>query len=145
MKSQKRIASRLKNCSVKRIKFNPKALKEIAESITKADIRKLIKKEEITVKSKKGTSRSRAKKKAIQRKKGRQKGPGSFKGKKTARNKPKRMWINRIRLQREHLSNLKKNKELTPEQYRDLYRKTKGGFFRSRRHLKLYISERMKK
>ena len=145
MKNKKRLTARVEKCSPKRIRFDSKNLKEIKEAITKADIRKLLKKNILKKLPARGTSRVRARKRAAQKRKGRQKGIGKTKGKKTAKTPPKRLWVNKIRAQREHLRNLKKDNALTPAQYKDLYRKTKGGFFRSRRHLKLYIQERLGK
>ena len=60
---------------------------------------------------------------------------------KAFRYKKKKDWTNRIRLQRELLKLLKKNKQITPAAFKSLYRKAKGGFFRSKRHLKLYMQE----
>ncbi|MCM2325579.1 MAG: 50S ribosomal protein L19e, partial [Candidatus Woesearchaeota archaeon] len=89
----------------------------------------------------KGVSRSRAKKAHAQKLKGRRKGAGSRKGKQGAREESKRAWINKVRLQRTFFKELKEQKKVTPEVYKDLYRKSKGGFFRSIRHVKLYITE----
>ena len=52
------------------------------------------------------------------------------------------MWINKVRLQRELLKQLRADQKLENEAYYDLYNKSKGGFFRSIRHMKIYIQER---
>ena len=79
----------------------------------------------------------------IQKSKGKRKGFGSRKGKKTARGlAPKRVWINKIRLQRDYIKSLRNSKIITSTAYHELYMKSKGGFFRSIRHLKLYTEER---
>ena len=72
---------------------------------------------------------------------GRKKGHGSRKGTANARLGDKKKWMSRIRLQRTFLKELKTKNKLTNEVYKDLYRKSKGGFFRSKRHIKLYITE----
>ena len=36
---------------------------------------------------------------------------------------------------------LKTGSKISDEVYKDLYRKSKGGFFRSKRHIKLYLTE----
>lgn len=138
---QKKMAASIKKISPKRVKFAPENLEEIKEAITKVDIRSLINSGIIKILPARGVSRARAKKRASQRKKGRQKGAGSYKGKPTARLPRKRAWINKIRLQRAHLLALKQSGEIEPKVYRDLYRKAKGGFFRSKRHLNLYMEE----
>src|SRR3989344_3795937 len=71
-----------------------------------------------------------------------QKGPGSRKGKKTARTHSKRRWINKIRLQRGYIKSLRDSQKIISADYHELYMKSKGGFFRSLRHLKLYVEER---
>ena len=73
--------------------------------------------------------------------KGRQKGHGRRKGKSTARLSKKEKWMNIIRLQRTFLKLLREKQVLTPKNYKVLYMKSKGGFFRSKRHIKLYMEE----
>jgi len=142
LKIQKRIASELMRCSKKRVTFDTEKLEEIKESITKADIRSLIKNKIIRAKPMKGIAKGRARKIALQKRKGRRKGIGSRKGKKTARLPKKERWMNAIRLQRKFLKELKDKKIITIKDYSNLYRKAKGGFFRSKNHIKLFIEER---
>lgn len=142
VKTQKRITQSLFKVGKKRIKFNSEKLSEIKEAITKKDIKGLVAKKIIKIKPKRGISRGRIRKRLVQKRKGRQKGIGSRKGKATARLKPKKAWMSKIRVQRKFLKELKDKKILDNKNYRDLYLKSKGGFFRSRRHLKTYINER---
>ena len=121
--------------------FESSSDEEIKEAITKVDIRTLIGQGAIYKVPPKGTSRVRARKIKKQKVKGRQKGHGSRKGKKTARTPSKKLWINKVRLQRKLLRTMKENKLLNPKTFRMLYNKSRGGFFRSKRHIKLYIDE----
>ena len=139
---QRRLAAQILKCGRNRVKFNPNSLEEIKEAITKADIRQLIQNGVVSKKRVLNTSRFWARKRKEQKSKGKQKGPGSRKGTKTARLNPKRTWINRIRLQRNFIKSLRDNKFITTADYHELYMKSKGGFFRSIRHLKLYTQER---
>jgi large subunit ribosomal protein L19e len=141
MNLQKRLAAKLLKCSPKRIVFDTDKATEIKESITKFDIRGLIRKKVITKRQIKGTSRVRARKIQIQKRKGRRKGLGSRKGKASARAKPKRVWINKVRAQRNFLKLLKSKDLVSTADCRKLYAKSKGGFFRSIAHLKLFINE----
>jgi len=141
MSLQKKLASRILKSGLKRIKIIPGNEKEISEAITKFDIKGLIKKNLIKKVQKKGVSRVRANKIRKQKQKGRKKGKGSRKGKANARSNKKRNWINKIRAQRKIINALKKNKTVTSEVYKTLYKKSKGGFFRSVNHLKLYLNE----
>ncbi len=138
---QKKLAAKILKCSPKRVIFDTTQLVEIKESITGGDIRSLIKGKIITSKQKKGVSRLRAKKRQQQRKKGRQRGPASKQGSKNARDSQKRQWINRIRKQRDFLKEVREKNLVTKARYRELYMKAKGGFFRSLRHLKIYMDE----
>ncbi|HLC37692.1 MAG TPA: 50S ribosomal protein L19e [Candidatus Nanoarchaeia archaeon] len=141
LKVQKRIAASVLDVSPKRIWFDTNRLDEIKESITKTDIRSLIRDKAIQKKQKRGISGFRSKKIKIQKSKGRRKGEGSKKGTKGARLNPKQEWMIKVRLQRAFLRELKNKKMLTTQDYRSLFKKVKGGFFRSKRHIKLYLDE----
>lgn len=141
LKTQKRIAAQLLKVGENRVWFDINRSKEIKEAITKADIKSLIRDLAIQKKPKKGVSRFRARIIKKQKRKGRQKGKGSRKGKKTARLPRKKSWMAKIRSQRNFIKTLKSKKIITPSTYGSLYKKASGNFFRSRRHIKLYIEE----
>ncbi|MEM2121569.1 MAG: 50S ribosomal protein L19e [Candidatus Woesearchaeota archaeon] len=141
LKSKKRIAAKVLGCSPKRVVFNPERLEEIKEALTREDIRALVKDGAIIKKPKKSNSSFRIKKIKKQKAKGRRKGYGSRKGKKTARLPKKEAWMNKIRAQRALLKRLKEKKLISNETYRDLYLKAKGGFFRSRSHIITYLKD----
>jgi len=145
LKNQKRLAASVLKCSEKRIRFDTDRLEDIKEAITKIDIKGLIKDEAIMKIHSKGVSRGRARKRLVQRRKGKQRGPGSKKGGRGARLPKKTEWINKVRSQRILLDTLKDKGVIDKALYRDLYLKSKGGFFRSKRHIKLYLEERTKK
>ena len=90
---------------------------------------------------KKGISRGRARTYHLKKKQGRHRGLGSRKGKLTARMPKKDAWKNVVRAQKALLKKLRDEKTITTRVYRELYMKVKGGFFRSVRHIKLYIEE----
>ncbi len=138
---KKKIASQLFKCSKKRVKFDTERLDEIKEAITKDDIRGLISDNALIKTQKKGVSRARAKKRQEQRRAGKRRGHGKRKGKATARLPKKDAWMAKIRAQRKFLAELKEKGLVDNKTYRMLYLKSKGGFFRSRRHIKLYITE----
>jgi large subunit ribosomal protein L19e len=138
---QKRLAGQIFKSASKRVRFDPARLNDIKAAITKTDIKVLISQGAITVLQKQGVSRVRARKRATQRSKGLQKGAGSKEGKATARNPSKRAWMSKVRAQRDFLNELKEKKIITPGSFRTLYSKSKGGFFRSVRHIKIYINE----
>ncbi len=141
VKLQRRLASSILKAGKDRVQFKPTSISEVREAITRADIRKLIKKHIISKVEVKGTSSVRARAFHIQRKKGRRRGIGSRKGSKGARSNPKRLWVNRIRLQRQFLRELKDKHLIVSETFKQLYGLSKGGFFRSKAHLKLYVND----
>ena len=138
---QRRLAASILKCSPKRIWFDQDKLDEIKESITKQDIKSLIAAGTVRMKPEKGVSRGRARHIMRQKSKGLRKGSGSRKGKKTARLSKKEGWMKKVRIQRGFLKELKAKALLTTANFRQLYRKSKGGFFRSKRHIKLYLDE----
>lgn len=130
------------NVGKKRVWIDPSKLSEVKEAITKFDIRSLLGEKSIKIKPKGGISRYRARERITQKRKGRRKGTGTRKGKMTARLSRKRLWITTIRVQRLFLRRLMNKKMLTPKNYRLLYQKSKGGFFRSVRHIKTYLEDK---
>ena len=141
LKLQKRLAGLVMKCSSKRVKLDPSESAAIKESITKKDIGSLIAKGLVTKVPKRSVSRVRARKILVQKRKGLRRGAGSREGKFGARLPSKTTWVNKIRVQREFLKELKDKKMLDTKTYRNLYLKSKGGFFRSRRHIKIYITD----
>ena len=141
LKIQKKLAADIIGCSEKKIRFDEERLDEIKESITKVDIKTLIKDKAIYALPKRGVSRVRARKIKKQKSKGSMRGDATKKGKKTSRSPRKEIWMTKIRAQRTLIKNLKEKNIVTQEVYRKLYKKAQGGFFRSRRHIKLYIEE----
>lgn len=141
LNTQKRIAAKVLNVGIKRIKFDTDRLSEIKEAITGMDIISLIKDRAIKAKPIKGTSKSRARKIKKQKSKGRRKGPGSRRGSEFARLPKKDRWMNKVRAQRKFIKSIK-NKDIVPkENLRDISKKIKSGFFRSVRHIKLHIDK----
>jgi|TARA_B100001964_G_C14251510_1_gene610164 large subunit ribosomal protein L19e len=141
LRIQKRLAAQILKSSEKNIWLDSNRLDEIKEAITKADVKSLIKDKAIRSKEKKGISGYRTRKRKEQKSKGRRKGVGSIKGSKGARLSKKRGWINHIRVQRVFLQNLRDKDVIDRSSYRSLYMKSKGGFFRSKRHIKIYMQE----
>tara|TARA_Y100000310_G_C20547552_1_gene746353 strand:- start:248 stop:724 length:477 start_codon:yes stop_codon:yes gene_type:complete len=138
---QKRLAAQVLKCSPKRIKLDNLRMEDIKKAITKVDIKSLVKEKVIKRKPVKGIAKFRTRKKKAQKKKGMQRGYGSRKGTKNLRLGKKRRWINLIRAQRNLLKDLRDRKRISKESYRELYLKAKSGFFRNKRHIKLYIGE----
>lgn len=130
---QKKLAGKILKTGISRVWLNPEKMKDIEKAITKWDIRKLIKKGDIKTLPKRIKPKTTGKKY--------RRGPGSRKGKKYAIFPRKRRWMSTVRPQRRMLKKLKATGKLDNTSYRKLYNLVKGGMFRSRAHLKLYMEQ----
>jgi len=132
LKAIKRVASRILNVGISRIKINAKT-KEEKEELEKAatgkDVYKLIEKGIIVVKDEFLKMKKERKKKHVR------------KGKKYSIVDKKRRWINKIRPIRRLLKQLKEKGKIDNRTYWMLYRLAKGGYFESRSHLMLYLQK----
>ncbi|MDQ1275098.1 MAG: large subunit ribosomal protein L19e [Euryarchaeota archaeon] len=137
--NQRRLASKVLECGLDRVWLNPEASEEIASAITREDIRGLIEKGTIKAKPVRGVSRGRARALAAKRKYGHCKGHGSRKGKKGARTPSKELWMKKIRALRRRLKELRADGALEKSVYCRLYRKAKGGEYRSVSHLNSHL------
>ena len=137
--NQRRLAAELLKCGEGRVWIDPASQEELADAVTRADVRSAIKAKVIRRKPVQGTSRVRARRHAAELAKGRHAGPGSRKGSPLARSTKKERWMRRIRAQRDLLKSLRTTKKITPAIYREFYRRAKGGMFRSRAHLEINL------
>jgi large subunit ribosomal protein L19e len=138
---QKRLAATIFRSSPKRVWFDEERLSDIKEAITKADLIGLVKDGAIRLKPIKSISRGRIRQRKGQKSRGMRKGAGSRKGGWNARTPKKALWMIKIRVQREFIRMIKEKGLITKQTYHDLYSKSKGGFFRSKRHIKVYLEE----
>ena len=142
MRMQRRIAAEILKCGENRSWIDPERIEDVKSAITREDIKRLIKEGVIKKKPVKGQSTYRAKIRHEQRKKGRHRGPGSRKGKKTARMGKKERWIMTIRALRKELRKLKVEKKIDVHTYRRLYIRAKGGQFKNKHQLYLFLEEK---
>ncbi len=141
LSAQRKIAASVLNCGLNRVVFDESQAARIKEAITKQDMRGLVKAGFVRAAQKKGVSRVRARVRIIQRRGGKQQGSGTRKGRATARLPSKDKWMAKVRAQRTLLKELRASEKITQEQFKELYGKVKGDFFRSRRHILLTIEE----
>ena len=141
MNVKKNLAAKVLRTTPGKVRFAPGAEEDIAKAITRSDVRGLIAIGKITIRHHNHQSRGRARQKAMQKRKGRQGGRGTKKGSKYSLVSRKEQWMTRIRVQRTFLRELRERGLLTLENYHKLYRQSKGGYFRNKRHIKLYLAE----
>lgn len=141
LSNQKRLAAAVLSVGVNRIWIDPERAEDVEAIITRMEIRKLIKEGAIKAIPEQSQSRGRARTQAVKRKAGRRRGHGNRKGPKFAVVSRKERWMSRIRAQRKRLKRLRERRVITVRSYRSLYRKAKGGEFRSVAELERYITE----
>ena len=135
LKKKRELVSRILDVGANRVRFEPDKLDDIADSITRDDLRSLIKSGVIWTAKEKGTSRGRAEEKLkVKRKRGT--GPGSKKGKKTARVGKKTVYVRKIKSMRRHLKVMKDRNDINRETFWQMYKKVNGGQIRSLSHLR---------
>ena len=140
LRAKKRLVSRIVGVGVNRIRFDSDHLDDIADAITRDNIRSLITANTIKIAPIIGTSRGRARLKKIQKKKRGTK-QGSKKGKKGARIGKKRIHINKVRALRYRLKIAKDRKDITNEEFWSLYKMIRGNTVRNSAHLRSLIEE----
>jgi len=140
LRAKKHLVARVTGVGVNRIRFDSDKLDDIADAITRDNIRSLITANTITIKPIVGTSRGRAQKKKIQKRK-RGTGQGSKKGKKGARIGKKQVYVKKVRALRWLLKVAKDRKEITNKQFWELYKKVGGNTVRNKAHLRTLMAE----
>ncbi len=139
LKNQRRMAASLLKCGVNRVWIDPLRMEDVADAITRTDIRIQIDAGAIKAKQKRGISRGRTRYHRDQRKKGRGRGQGSRKGTSKARKPKKERWIQTIRPIRERLRELRDERKIDVSTYRKFYLQAKGGVFKSKSHLETHL------
>ncbi len=140
IRKKRELVARILGVGSNRVRFEPDKLDEVSDSITRDNMRALIKNGAIWTVKPKGTSRARAEAKlALHRKRGT--GPGSKKGKKTARTGMKEIYVTRVRSMRYYLKVLKDRNDINRQTYWSLYKRVNGGQVRSLAHLRDLVKQ----
>jgi len=140
LKAKKRLAARVTGVGVHRIRFDTDHLDDIADAITRENIRSLITANTIKIKSFTGTSKGRAHEKKAQKNK-RGTTQGSKQGRKGARVGKKTVYVAKVRSLRRLLKIAKDRKDLTNPEFWALYKKVGGNTVRNKAHLRLLMDE----
>jgi len=140
LKTKRRLVSRILGVGANRVRFDSEHLDDVADAITRDNIRSLVTANVIEVKPIKGTSRGRSYFKKFQRHKRGTK-QGSKKGKRGARVGKKEVYVRKMRSMRHQLKVSKYRKEITNKDYWNLYRQVTGNQIRNLAHLRSLIEE----
>ena len=141
LSTQKRLAADVLDVGKNRVWLDPAAQSDIAEAITREDIRELVQEGAIRAEEPSGNSRGRARERDAKRAAGHRSGPGTRKGKAGARSDPADEYRDGIRALRTELRELRDEETLSRSEYRQLYRMASGGEFDSVRRLRAYIED----
>lgn len=144
LRAKKRLVSRIAGVGIHRVKFDTDHLDDIADAITRDNIRSLITANTIRITKIVGTSRGRAQFKRTQKKK-RGTTQGSKKGRKGARIKRKDLHMIKVRALRYRLKVAKDRKEITNKEFWDLYKMINGNTIRNSAHLRSLIEDTVSK
>jgi len=125
----RRLAADILNIGRRRVKFSPDGLKEAEGALTRSDVKGLIDKGVVKKTKVKGRDSTARKKR---RGKGRKKGSLGDR---------KKLWMQKVRSQRKLLVTLVESGALAKEQKRSIYGKIKGGIFKSKRAMLLYLKD----
>lgn len=129
LQTVKRLAADILGVGENKIRFKTEDLKEIEKAMMRKDVRDLIMKGSISALPKKGRKKKKPK---------RRRGRGSRKG---SLGDSKKRWMRKVRSQRELLATLVRMEALPKEHKRRIYLKVKGGMFRNKRAMLLYLTE----
>jgi len=133
MNLQKRLAAKILKVGESKVWLDPTKISEIEKAVSAADIRKLIKKGYI--------KKKKEKLKKPKEKEKKRRGYGSKRGKKYSIVSKKERWVNLVRVLREYARELKKKGKIDNQTYKKIRKLIKGGMFKSRAHLELYLKQ----
>lgn len=140
LRTKKQLAARVTGVGMHRIKFDSEKLDDIADAITRQNIRSLITANTIQIIPARGTSRGRAEFKKSQKTK-RGKKEGAKQGRKGARVGKKEIHVKKVRSLRKILKIAKDRKEITNPEFWSIYSKVNGNTVRNKAHLRQIIDE----
>ena len=141
LSAQKRLAADILDVGKNKVWFDPEEQGEIADAITREDVRDLVDQGVIRSEDAKGNSRGRARERQKKRSYGHQKGAGTRRGKAGGRQNKKEDWQSRIRAQRRTLREMRDEGDLSKSEYRELYDQAGGGEFDSVADMQRFIDE----
>ena len=140
LRAKKRLVARITGVGVHRVRFDTDHLDDVADAITRDNIRSLMTANTIRISPFTGTSRGRAHAKRSQRNK-RGTTQGSKRGRKGARVGKKEAYVAKVRALRSLLRIAKERKDITNPEFWSLYKRVGGNTVRNKAHLRALMDE----
>lgn len=131
---QRRLAARILKVGETKIWIDKEHIADVKNAIIASDVRKMISHGYIKARS--------GKIKFPEQRTRKKRSPGKTRGKSGAIYPKKRQWINTVRPLRKMLRELRAEGKINSATYKNTYMLIKGGMFRSRAHLKLYLEQK---
>jgi large subunit ribosomal protein L19e len=128
----KRLAADILKVGKNRVRIKMEEYSKAMEALTREDVRGLIA-DGTVYKERYVGPRTKPSRK--------NKGTGKRKGKKYSRKSAKEGWMEKIRAQRKYLDEMLESGEVSKENKRKIYLKIKGGSFRGKKALRVYLGE----
>ena len=135
LSNQRRLAAALLKCGSGRVWIDPASQEELADAVTRADVRSAIKAGVIRRLAVQGTSRVRARIHAAEVAKGRHQGPARAAARRTPASRRRTAGCAASARSGTCCASSAGSKKIPVSVYRTFYRRAKGGMFRSRAHL----------
>ncbi len=136
-KTVKRLAADILNAGVNRVRIktnlDENQKKQLEEAITRLNVKDLIKDKIVYCIPKKGKLKKKGKSKSKSR--------GTRRGKKYSIISEKERWMEKVRAQRKYLRELVEQKKIDGSNKRSVYLKIKGGSFRNKQALLIYLKD----
>ena len=128
----KRLAADILGVGVNKIRLDKDNIPKVEEALTRTDVRNLLDEGMVYALPPRAGHRKKEKPR---------KGRGSRRGQKKAREGGKSLWMTKVRSQRKFLRELLKSGELPREHSHSVYMKIKGGAFKGKAAMRIYLVE----